>query len=510
MSQPALLSVPYQRSAAGVTVEVVTNPTTGAIEQVKTPQGLVNVAVADAYTYYLQTFYDTNVTPKSGGLYGTNAAAFVTWTIQNPDAAASSNCLVVTESRPGLADRQFTYTYTNESGVAKWRLTDNGGLRTVMSWGAAGTGSPATTNIFTEIRSGSTTVSMAQKTYTLLGGHWLLTVKIDGTGSATNVTTYTYNSSNLVETVSYPDGNWQFFAYDDQGRVTTNFSAYLNSPAATPGCLPDPTTNQCKMVEYYYYEAVTGDQPWLQTYLPRIEITRIPVLSGGTWAMEETSCLYRSVPSEDEVDEIRCPSPGAAWNDSANLITKTVRYMNSTNETGSYIAGQIAWQVRPDGTADIYTYQTNANGVVTNIIVQTGAPSDTVSPTNVVDGTQTQTALDTLARVTRQTTKVIVAGSPSTAISDQTVTYSGDPLLRDYQVVDLANRTNQGHYACCGLDNVIDPDGVTIQFSYDTLRRRVASLTLRGGSSGVQLTNILDPANHVLATKRSIRVSNTI
>ena len=38
----------------------------------------------------------------------------------------------------------------------------------------------------------------------------------------------------------------------------------------------------------------------------------------------------------------------------------------------------------------------------------------------------------------------------------------------------------------------IDPDGVTVNYAYDNLKRQVASTTLRGGASGVTLTTVLD------------------
>jgi len=112
-----------------LSANVVSN--NGAIRQIKSPQGLVNVATISPNQYQLQMFYNSTVTPPTGGLYGTNASAFDVWTI---DGSAGTNQLVVTESPAGGTNRSFTYIYTNIAGAGGWQLTDSGNLRTVLSW----------------------------------------------------------------------------------------------------------------------------------------------------------------------------------------------------------------------------------------------------------------------------------------------------------------------------------------------------------------------------------------
>src|SRR5579859_594453 len=92
LSSPSALYAPYVRSNATVNVDVVTNGS-GVITQVNAPDGLINIAVVNAYQYQLQMFYNTNVTAKTNGLYGTNAAAFDVWTITNPNGATNNNQL---------------------------------------------------------------------------------------------------------------------------------------------------------------------------------------------------------------------------------------------------------------------------------------------------------------------------------------------------------------------------------------------------------------------------------
>ncbi len=135
LSTPAALYVPFTRTNMAANVTVMTNSSTGVIEQINTPQGLVNVAVMNAYQYQLQMFYSTNVITNSGSLYTTNGPAFVTWTISNPNGSTNTNVLTITENGNGLTNLQYTYTHTNSNPTNQWFLTDSGSNRTVMEPG---------------------------------------------------------------------------------------------------------------------------------------------------------------------------------------------------------------------------------------------------------------------------------------------------------------------------------------------------------------------------------------
>ncbi len=500
LSDPAALYVPYAKSGPNGTVDVVTN-SNGVILQVMAPQGLVYVVVSNAYSYQLQMFYSQNVTPKgTNGLYGTNGAAFATWTVSNPNGSASTNQLVLSLSRPGIADPQYTYTYTNVNGVNQWQLTDSGGLRTIASWQTQ-TPDPTygtVTNTFVQTLAGGSTVQMLQKTYASLGGTTVLVQQIDGSGSATNTTTQSYTAAGLVQRTDNPDGTWEYFLYDSMQRVTTKYSTYLNYNPPAAGVQPNPVVDLCRETDYYYTPQVPGDDSTAQPKVARLEVVSLPVIAGGTTNLQEVSRIYRSVPEGDEIDEYRCPLPGANWNAAGNLVTRTVTYWDQSN-TNTY--GRPRWQVFPDGTATIYTYQADTNRVLTNIIAQTGQPDSPINPTVIVNGTQTATALNSLGQVTLVTTQAITNGAAYMLLAQVTYTYSGT-LQQDYTAVDLANRTNQYHFACCGLDNTVDADGVLTTYDYDLLRRQVASTVFRGGVTGVKTTNVLDAAGRVLVTQR--------
>jgi hypothetical protein len=78
-----------------------------------------------------------------------------------------------------------------------------------------------------------------------------------------------------------------------------------------------------------------------------------------------------------------------------------------------------------------------------------------VSPTTIQSGTRTDTAFNTLGQVVQRTVRAVTNGVPYIVLARQTYSYSG-VLGRDYTVVDLAGRTNQFFYACCGLESTVD------------------------------------------------------
>lgn len=494
LSTPDALYVPYYRSNAAFNVDVVTNGS-GVVEQINAPQGLVNVYVSNSYLYQLQMFYNSNVTIKTGGFYGTNAAAFSVWTVANPNGATNSNVLTITETRSGVTNRQFTYTLTNTSGTNIWQLTDGGGIRTVSSWQA--TVSDATygtvTNCFQETDGGGNVVQMVEKSYATINGMGMLVLETDGVGTTTNITSYYYNSANLPEQILYPNGNWVLNYYDSLGRLISALSAYGDSSQPALG---NYRGTPYKETDYSYDTAVSGDNATNQTYTARLEVTYLPDISG---TMREVSRTYRSSPLPDEIDEYRCvnPDPGGTGDPTTNLLTRTVTYVDPTDY---YTYQKVKWQLHPDQTVTMYNYQEDSSGVLTNIIVQTGVPDSTVAPTTVTDGVQTSKALNSWGQPTSVITQVITNGSLGPITSRQTITFTDDLQLDNY-VVDLAGRTNQYEYACCGLESVTDPDGVVTSYTYDALKRLVATTTLRGAGA-ITITNTRDAADRVLLSQR--------
>ena len=491
LSSPATLTVASAPLATGQGMDVVTN-SAGEIAQVDGPQGLVTVATNRVTNgYQLQFFHATNVTAKTGGFYGTNGAPFDIWTVQSP--GGNPNALVLSESASG---NQTTYAYTTNNDLAMWRMTDGDGLRTVWSW-VAGTNWAAqsgftASNYVRQICAGTSTniVQQIQKTYGVSSASPfpLLLQEIDGTGASTNVTTC-YYSGIQVQQVNYPDGSWEVNEWDG----TLLQAKYSSLGNATP--LPlngNPTTVAHQLTTYSYSPVVTGDDPANQPSLARLETT---YQTDSSLTEQQISVLYRSAPQGNEVDEYRCPQPAANWSDAGNLETRTSYCANSQDPN---LSRQVQWRLLPDGTGSLYAYNEDTNGVLTNIVAQTGRPNDPANFTNIVHGTQTITAFNPLGKVLSRTTQDITNGIAGALLAQSTCTYS-DPLDLSYSVVDLANRTNTFVYSSCGcgMESITDPDGVIISYAYDDLLRPYARTVTRGTAS-LTTTSTLDAAGRTL------------
>ena len=245
LADPSLLQLPF----VATNVTVVRDG--GNISQINTPQGLLNVHVLDAYHYQIEAFYPTNVVgPDGSGHYTTNAPAFVTWKVENPDSSSAYNRLWITEQR-GSDQRQFQYTYT--SSTLQWDLLKPDG-QTLSAWPVRVDGS--VTNYYRQVVKGGQTIRQNVKTYQYLSSvkTLLLNQEIEGISPASRTTSYTYYPSgfanaaaaNKIRRVDYPEGDWRYYVYDTQGRKIKEYAAYCNNPApADVTTEPDPLTDHC-------------------------------------------------------------------------------------------------------------------------------------------------------------------------------------------------------------------------------------------------------------------------
>jgi RHS repeat-associated protein len=491
---PAALSVPLKRA------QVQVFPASGTFEQVKSPQGLVRVANQGANAFDLQVFYSQDVEWNGGtGRYQPIAgrSPFTTWTISNPGGDANQ----VRFLQSGGGARQFNYSYN--AGNARWTSSTPSDPRTVTSWRTVNGNFIYKT---TEVRSNSALVKKVYRTYETVGGRVAPTRVEDGEGTAMRVTVHTpYRNTGyplmdgLTKRTDYPDGRWEMFEYDELGRVTVHYESYLDTAPPTGASLPAAGT--CRKTCYTYDPQVLEDMGY-QAEHPRLTQVYLPFNNQGSWQWVEVSRTYWAAFSVYETEVQRCPDPVqcTGWDHTGHLVTSETRYDAQTDPQE-----RVKWVTQPDGTATYYQYVAVTGG--TNTIVQVGEPNAQL--TAIVNGTQTETVHDAVGRVLSVTTKAIQNSQPaSTVLAQQTYTYGGDPLLRDYQVVDLGNRTTTYDFECCGLSSTVDPDGVTTTYEYDSLKRQVAATTLYG-ASGIKMTNILDANGQVLETRRISSVDGT-
>ena len=504
LATPAALNIPFDRQ----NVEVVTN-SSGVITQVKTPLVLVNVVSNTPYQFQLQVFSQDKVTGTSAP-YGTNGPAFTTWTIDNPDANAAFNRLWITEQRPGETNRQFQYTYSNIGTQAqRWDLLEPDGMTTYSKWCVADSLNPAVTNYYWQTTSGTnilryvcSTVEAVPVVNGVPGDGELTLTTTEGYGSATRSTVYTYYSSNApagsanrLQRVDYSNGGWDYYVYDSEGRIATNYSAFNNNPPPTSvTTVPDPLVDLCKETDYTYDDTSVNPFEAVQV------VTSVPVQVNGSWQLQEISRNYSYTSSGFHSQE-QCSQPGAGQGSPGNLVTMTYAY----DQWDPASAGRTKSVSYPDGTASFYTYALTSTNFTT--VESTGQPDYWWQPSSITDGKETTMVIDSLGRIQSKIVKDIQTGI---TLSQETYYYStNDPLGSDYSVVDLAGRTNTYEYACCGLDSSLDPDGVGASYAYDSMKRVTSTSVIRG-SSWVSTTNAYNGLGRVLLTQRIGTTNSTM
>ena len=498
LGTPSALQVPVNPSQLLTFVNNV-----NGLEEVVAPLGLFLVTNVMTSQYNLQYYTNGSFTgPDGSGFYspGTNLP-YTTYVVTNLYNNANSDVLTITQEQSGLASRVFQYTYTNGgTNQMRWDLLQPDGT-TVSKWYYTVTN--YTTNTFWQTSAGSNILSQIVATTQYIPSVGLLFTNqvVNGVGSITETTTYTYyptnasvGSSNQLEEIDYPNGNWVYNLYDTIGRVTNAYSAYNNSAPPSPGTIPDVVSNQCKLVVYDYTPiAGTVDDGSVLPFSPRTTTTILPsaIATGGKTEVMRTY----DVIGPNFIEEELAANPGAPFATAGNVRSVTTNY-DSTSSPAS--AGRIKAVSRPDGSASVFTYSTNAGSLI--IVEAKGAPDSWQQPTTILDGTKTTTTIDALGR---DTTNIVIDIATSNIISYEVYSYSaGDPFGQTYTLTDeLSGLSYTYAYGCCGLEDVTDPDGVVTAYAYDVMKRPDEVVTQRGTNQVTKLT-FYDGLGRTLETKR--------
>jgi RHS repeat-associated protein len=451
------------------------------IQQVKAPEGLVVVGSV-SYGYTMTVYDESQLQPGQTSvpysLKG-DATPLVVWTVRNPDG--NSSLLQVIENREGV---EKTWLYSLVSGGLRLDRPDTS--YTISQTQSLSDG-------YTETRElRNTDGSLArktQKTYKNIASlsDPLLTQVLEGDGSVTRSTTYTYYpddaspEANLLRRIDYSDGNWTYYIYDS-GRKSIEYSAYNNSPAPAAGTVPDPDALHCRRVEYVYVTEHPYPSTTTTTFLP------VHNPDDDTWSMVSVSSQTRASSYD---------SDGFLYQTTmtdAESLTTTMTYINDKEDPD---LGAVRSIRRPDRTMSLFSYlPASLNG--DKVIIE---ESGECQGGAIQSGTQTETKTDRLGRLLYRITRAIQGGVANIVTSR--VAYLYTTGSSDYSMTDeLTLRTTTYFHDCCGLASVTDPDGVVRKYDNDPLHRQVASEILRGSSTGVKLTNILDVAGRVLFTKR--------
>jgi hypothetical protein len=458
-------------------VEVVTANT--RIRQVNAPQALADVVTNNEFKFELRFYLPSQVgAANEDGTHQLSGSPFVTWTVENPDASQTiTNRWRITESRDDT-NRVFLYTY--EASSNSWKLSWPGNLREDQASISANGGAQTREEVGLVRQPGGSVVVKNKRTYkTFSWGEGLIEERV-GPDSNPQITTYHYYSSGVNngsrvprQQVVYPNGYWERYEYDGWGRRTKTVAQF--------GSTATNAAENVSRVTTYSYTPVygSGDDGTLETNTVR---TTIESLKG-----QEIGRGHTVIKPGERLDVV-CPTPGASLGASDNL----------TNITKKFTTGPNLYRVQsvkqPDGTMSFFDYQfASGNSYQTNI-VRTGEPN--VGQTGIANGTETVTVLNTAGSPVSHAVRAIVNSTVGTLLSSESYT-NFDQFGRPQRVIHLDGTFADTYYACCGVDNTTDRDGVFTQYYYDEMKRRVATTRL-----SITASNLMDAAGRIVKQVR--------
>jgi len=467
-------------------IEVIPDGT-GALRQVKTPQGLVDVVTLSPSSYQINFYYLSQVGAKNTttGLYAVSGATYKSCLIQNPDATnATSTQLKITETSPTLT---FVTTYAHDPVTNTWTL-DKGGLRTeTMAQTTDQSGNLVKTITITG--PGQVPSSVTAKTYQNFPWGQELVKQVDDPAGAALTTTWTYYTNSATDGSNYgllrqkitPSGYWETYAYDAQSRRVQTVAQFGDSAPDSPA-----SANRVTNIIYTTIPDIDGDS------LPENMTTTVVTLLGQeisrSYEVIETFLPTINGQATETRLEIQCTVAGAAWNDPTNLVTNKQRIV------GGSLDDRPVSQLNPDRTLTTYAYTQDATTLSTTSFA--GAASS--DGTTVTAGTETTT----VTTLTGQLISSMVydydsSRTPtSTLLSSQNTTQQ-DSFGRPTEIDYLDGTHELFSYACCGLESDTDREGIATNYNYNGLGY-VTSTT----RAGISLFNTPDPEDRVLNVTR--------
>ncbi|MCE9616133.1 MAG: hypothetical protein K8T26_17815 [Lentisphaerae bacterium] len=263
--------------------------------------------------------------------------------------------------------------------------------------------------------------------------------------------TNSYARRRLIET---PDGGWTRFDYDAQGRTTTRVEPFGDSPADAPEA-------QCRVTRTMFagdprladLQFPTDDVATFNDHRPRLVIET-------TLGHEVARTYYAYLP--DRVVTKRATEPGTAYTATSHLTSVRQVYTN-----GLFVGHPLAEQ-QEDGTCLQFSYAYDA---ARQSLTTTRAEGAAGADGGVTNGTRTVTVVNAAERVLSERTQDVASGL---TLSD--VVYERDGFGRTTNTVDRRTGTiTSEQYGCCGVERLVDGDGVETRQDFTALKQVFAS-----------------------------------
>ncbi len=463
----ASLASPAKLEYFGTLKDIELVKSNGVLRHARAPQCLADIVPINGDKFEIR-FYLTPGSKDGNGFYSSPSGLFSTHIIQH--VSGSTNHLKITD---GTAQHDYTWSASDQG----WTLDSGNGVsslrKTTVSHDDVAL---IKTNI---IRNPDNSIVYKEVSHYLdlpSYGPVLLQSVVDPSGAALT-SQYQYYTNSTTDGTNYgkvrlqidPTGFWMKWEYDTNGYLLKETRQFLN--AAT-----NAIDSACRVIDYQR-DFLTNALESIKTVetLLGVEVSRSYHLEfyGEHW-------------------DVQCQTPGALWYAGDNLTTISRFYTNGA------FALELKSVSHPNGTVDLYEYETNAIHKVTT--VYSGEPNS--GGTAVVDGTKTVTTTDPVGNPISITKRDIA----SDIIIESEVYGDPDSFGRPQETTHLEGlQTHRTYDACCGLVSTVDKTFTTTTYGYDALKRLL--MTTR---HGITNASVYDAAANIVSSTRTGTNGNTI
>jgi RHS repeat-associated protein len=224
--------------------------------------------------------------------------------------------------------------------------------------------------------------------------------------------------------------------------------------------------------------------------MARTTVTLLGQEISRSYEIEWTNPVTLGGDACERVTTVRCAVPGADWNAPTSLQTETLRYASGDFE------GRLRRELRPDGTGTLVTYSLNTGNGQLTITTLDGQPNP--AGTDILAGRRTlavtnlqgQLVSEHVYRIESTPANLLL----SSAVAEPTqYDVFGRPKWIDYDDGTYETRT----YACCGLKEERNREGIVTVYDYDALGRRTHTTR-----AGITLKTTYDAAGRERKTQR--------
>lgn len=515
------LATPEALQISTLSENVETTYVDKILRQVITPQAVVLINQLDEKSYEILFYEKGSPGDYVDGVFSPAPTAIpeTKWFVEGTAPQQEFKDLFITETRQGK-ETQYQYSYDNEEKT--WSLSSGNGSkleRHKESTNESGDRvvSQITTGLNSEI------VSDIEETYhEFEWGEELIQRVVDPGGAKLTTSTRYIEASDgysRIQSRKYPDGSWERYVYDNQGRITHTYRPYLDSRI--------DDDDQKHHVIINNYKPLRRDANREEDILkPRIVTELIQdVVVGKTYHLYTTSDDGGRV----EITE-QCSKQDCKFGDKENLTTVSTYYPENKQK---YQSRKLQSVLQPDGSLTTYKYETGqftpsyepekalftpgeGKAVRKTVFHGTikapwGVPFKTTKETIITDWLGN--------RVMTETYVVTDKNGDGERIN---WTYNSFSKLGRLIETLYSNQTRtENSWNCCGKASTTNVDGVTTAYEYDDLKRitqqtnlatgvvtkysydalgRKLSTTVKGGKLTATSTSEYDLAGRMIST----------